>query len=312
MPRPIQSWHGFVGQRKIVASLAEHSRGAQLKGETLPHIAFEGTSGTGKTHLANALADDMQTKCHDFYSSKQAKKWKLAQMMAAVKKGDILFIDEIHSLPSDCQELLYPALDRHEVPAVDPEKRRVVEGEWIQIPPFTLVVATDQPGLLRNALKQRIVLRYTLSRYGVAELRQIILNHAASLGILLKPQAATRLAEAARGIPRKARRTLESLRTSMVDLQVEVTKGMMDRYLNSIGIDKENLTETDIRYLKILLARKKHVSLRNLAIQLGTDVVAVQADVEGYLTQRGLIGIESGGRFLTPDGATFCAERGLQ
>ena len=150
----------------------------------------------------------MQTKCHDFYSSKQAKKWKLAQMMAAVKKGDILFVDEIHSLPADCQELLYPALDRHEVPAVDPEKRRVVDGEWIQIPPFTLVVATDQPGLLRNALKQRIVLRYTLSRYGVAELRQIILNHAASLGILLKPQAATRLAEAARGIPRKARRTL--------------------------------------------------------------------------------------------------------
>ena len=94
MPRPIFTWHGFVGQRDIVASLAEHARGAVQKAETLPHVLLGGQSGVGKTHLAKAVAADMQTGFHEFCCSRQAKKIDVAEKLAGVKKGDIVFIPD--------------------------------------------------------------------------------------------------------------------------------------------------------------------------------------------------------------------------
>ncbi|MBT3191084.1 MAG: AAA family ATPase [Verrucomicrobia bacterium] len=311
MGRPVLSWHKFVGQRDIVSSLQDHCRGALSKGEELPHTQLGGPSGSGKTMMARAVAAEMGTQCFEFYSSRQSRKWQLAELLQRVKKADLVFVDEIHALPVDSQELLFPAIDQHRVPKVDTEKRRVMENEWVDIAPFTLVVATDQPGTLRNALKQRIVLRYTLAGYTVPEMRQIVSNYSAELQILLKPQAQTRVAAAARGIPRRARHLLKSIHTVMLDLTIEVTKSMVTRHLASLGIDKDNLTGMDRRYLAVLCQRKGHVSLTNLAIQLGTDTAAVQRDIEGYLIQLGLIGIDARGRFLTPTGETFVRERGL-
>ena len=311
MPRPIPSWHGFVGQREIVASLAEHARGAVQKAETLPHVLLGGQSGVGKTHLAKAVAADMQTGFHEFCCSRQAKKIDVAEKLAGVKKGDVVFLDEIHALPADSQEMLYVAIDSQRVPKIDPEKRRLVPSLWTNVPAFTLILATDQPGRLLKALRQRIVLRYMLADYTIPELRQIVFNTAAEINILLTPQAATRLAEAARGIPRMARNWMKSYRVSMPEVSVEITRGMVDRYLMSIGIDDENLTRNDIRYLQHLLKRGGRLSLDNLAVLLGTDSRQVQAEIEGYLHQRGWIGIDSRGRFLTPEGLKFCAERGI-
>ena len=311
MPRPIPTWHGFVGQRDIVASLAEHARGAVQKAVTLPHVLLSGQSGVGKTHLARAVSADMQTGFHDHCCDRQTKKIDVAEKLAAVKKGDIVFLDEIHALPADGQEMLYVAIDGLRVPKIDAEKRRLVPNQWTSIPAFTLILATDQPGRLLKALRQRFDPCYTLAEYTIPELRQIVFNTAAEINILLTPQAATRLAEAARGIPRLARNRMKSFRVSMPDTSVEITRGMVDRYLRSIGIDDENLTRNDIRYLRELLKRGGSLSLANLAVLLGTDVRQVQAEIEGYLHQRGWIGLDSRGRFLTPEGRNFCAERGI-
>ena len=311
MPRPIPTWHGFVGQRDIVASLAEHARGAVQKAVTLPHVLLSGQSGVGKTHLARAVSADMQTGFHDHCCDRQTKKIDVAEKLAAVKKGDIVFLDEIHALPADGQEMLYVAIDGLRVPKIDAEKRRLVPNQWTSIPAFTLILATDQPGRLLKALRQRFDLCYTLAEYSIPELRQIVFNTAAEINILLTPQAATRLAEAARGIPRLARNRMKSFRVSMPDTSVEITRGMVDRYLRSIGIDDENLTRNDIRYLRELLKRGGRLSLANLAVLLGTDIRQVQAEIEGYLHHRGWIGIDSRGRFLTPEGKKFCADRGI-
>jgi Holliday junction DNA helicase RuvB len=311
MPRPIPSFHGFVGQREIVKSLIDHCQGAVAKAEPIPHIQFGGSSGIGKTHLARAIAAEMKTECHEFYSSRQSRKLQLVELLGKVKKADIVFIDEIHSLPADGQELLYPAIDKQRVPDVDKEKHRLIENSWVQIPPFTLIAATDQPGMLRNALRQRLVLRYMLGDYAVPEMRQIVLNHAAELKLLLKPQAATRLAEAARGIPRRARHLMTSLHTVLRDMSVELTKGDVSRHLKSLGIDGDNLTLTDRRYLTVLRERGGRMSLPNLALQLGMDVMAVQRDIEAFLIQKGWIGIECRGRFLTESGKVFVTKRGL-
>ena len=311
MGRPLPVWHGFVGQQEIVASLREHAQGALQKNEALPHIAFGGPSGVGKTHLARAIATEMGTKCLEFYASRQSRKGQLAAQLATIKKADVLFIDEVHALPIDCQELMFPAIDRYEVPAVDQERATVRENDWVKIDPFTLVIATDQPGMLRKALKQRIVLRYSLGEYTLPEMRQIVFNYAAELKVLLKPQAATRLAEAARGLPRRARHLLNAMRITLSDTNVEINKGIVDRYLKSIGIDEDNLTKSDRQYLRILCERKSHVSITTMAIQLGTDTVAVQTDIEGYLIRLGLVAVESAGRILTATGKKYCAERGL-
>ena len=312
MGRPIKTWRGFAGQAESVASLQQHCNGAMAKGQALPHILMQGPSGMGKTELAKVVAKEMGVNCLDFYSSPQTKRWQLALHLAKIeKKGDIVFIDEIHALPDGDQELLYPAIDRHQVPSIDEEKHRVLENEWKDIPAFTLIVASDQPGKLKNALKQRCVLRYALGHYTEKEMAVIVGNRAADTGILLSPQAAKRIAAAARGVPRRARHILHSLHTVMEDPEVTVTKGMANRHLTSIGIDADNLTTADRQYLSILGARRSTVSLHDLATQIDLDEESVRNDVEPYLIRRGLIGVQPRGRALTSTGMDYVAKRGL-
>jgi Holliday junction resolvasome RuvABC ATP-dependent DNA helicase subunit len=303
MGRPLSSWHGFVGQRPIVTSLQEHCHGALAKGVALPDIQFGGQSGVGKTHLARALAAEMQTVCHEFYSSRGIPKHKLVEVLTSVKAADIVFVDEAHSLPVDSQEMLYRAISNHERPEIDPEKNKIIDNRWVAMSPFTLVLATDQPGMLRNALKKRIGLSYTLDLYSDDELRVIVGNYAAELGILMKPQARTRVAQAARGIPRKGRLILRSIHIVMPDTSVEVTKPMVIRHLRDhFGLDSRNLNPTDRLYLQILQDRGGKMSLANLALQLGLDKASLQCDIEPYLVREGLVEIRPGGRLLKPEG----------
>ena len=311
MARPLPTLHGFVGQRSIVDTLQAHVQGARSKSEPLPPTLLVGPSGIGKTELAKAIASETATNFVELYSPSNPRRWQIIEILRALKPLDVAFIDEIHTFPGECQELLYPAIDLHRVPEVDTDKHRIVPGKWVDIVPFTLIAATDQPGTLRKALKSRFVMQYLLDYYNVSELRQIVLNHAAELGILLTPQAATRLAEAARGIPRYACRRLESYRIWSQDLEQEVTRGMIDRYLCSLGIGENNLTSTDVRYLEILRDRGGRASLDTLALQLNLDAIAVKFDVEAYLVRRGLIGIERGGRVLTGQGRQILSDGGL-
>jgi len=282
------------------------------KGQALPHLLLAGPSGMGKTELAKCVAAEMGVTCLDFYSSPQTKRWQLARHLALIQRpGDIVFIDEIHALPDGVQELLYPAIDRHRVPAINEERHRVLENEWLTIPSFTLIVASDQPGKLKNALKQRCVLRYTLGHYTEREMRVIVSNRAAEVGILLSPQAAKRIAAASRGVPRRAKHILHSLHTVMEDPDVTVTKGVANKHLLSIGINADNLTHADRMYLSILGTRRSAVSLHDLASQIGLDEESVRHDVEPYLIRRGLVGVESRGGSLTAAGTVYVNERKL-
>ena len=309
MPRPIQTWHGFAGQKEIVAALREHARGALRMHEPMLHCLLTGPSGIGKTRLAESLAKEMGTNCATFASSNKSQKIQVVDLLMKMKKADVLFIDEIHALPIDCQEMLFPAIDRQIVPLVDHEKRRLDESKTAEIQPFTLVAATDQPGKLRKALKQRIPLVFHLGAYSLAEMRVIVGNYAANLGLLMKPQAITRIANASRGIPRRARHLLTSLKVVMPDLTQEVSKTFIDRHLRSIGIDDENLAAMDLRYLEVVRDHAGKVSLSTLAHQLQVDTAAVLTDIEPYLMFRGFVGIESRGRYLTAAGLKLLNDR---
>jgi len=311
MGREISSFHGFCGQSEIVQSLQEHCTGAMAKGSPLPHICLMGPSGMGKTELANAVAKEMGVTFHSYFASPQSKRWQLSMALAKIKKADIFFIDEIHALADGVQECLYPALDRLQVPLVDPETNRIVENEWTQIQPFSLIVATDQPGKLKNALRQRLVLKLTLGDYSEREMRIIVGNRAAEIGVLLSPQAATRIAQASLGGPRRARHILHSLHTCLEDLSVPVSKVAANRHLSSIGIDKDDLNSNDRAYLGVLARRGGFVSLETLAMQLGLDDITLKRDIEIQLTKREWVSVDSRGRSLTEKGQKFVQDRRL-
>ena len=312
MARPLDtSFWGFCGQTEIVQSLREHCAGAMAKGTPLPHLCLMGPSGMGKTELTTCVAREMGTTCHSFFASPQSKRWQLAVALAKIQKSDIFFVDEIHALADGVQECLYPALDRLQVPLVDPESHRIIENEWVTIPPFSLIVATDQPGKLKNALRQRLVLRFTLGDYAEREMRVIVGNRACEIGVLLSPQATTRIAQASRGVPRRARHILHSLHTCLDDPSIAVSKVAANRHLASIGIDKDNLNSNDRAYLGVLARRGGFVSLETLAMQLGLDDITLKRDIEIQLTKRELISVDSRGRSLTEKGKAYVEKRRL-
>lgn len=311
MARPIPTFHRFCGQQKIVTALRDQCAGALQKNIPLPHILLGGSSGFGKSHLARAIAEEMGTACHSLMASRQTTKVHLVQLLSKIKKSDIVFIDEAHALSVDGQELLYLAIDNHRIPKIDTEKHRLIEADPVEIAPFTLIVASDQHGRLRNALVRRMVHRFTLTDYTPDEMRVIVRNRAAEIGVLLTPQAATAVAAASRGIPRCARHRLDALRVSVTDLQAEVTATMVRHHLAMLGIDADGLTADDRRYLQALHSRGTPVSLQNLSQMIGLDPAALVRDIEPWLIQSSLVGIGPGGRFLTQAGKKLVADRRL-
>ena len=310
MARPIGTWHGFAGQATVVKTLREHCAGATAKNQPLPHICLAGQSGMGKTAIANCIAKELGTTFLPLFCSPQTKRWQMAKHLAQVKRCDVVFLDEVHQLAPAVQEILFPAIDSRKVPLVN-EDNRILENQWIEIPEFSVVVASDQPGQLVNAFRQRLALRFVLQPYTTAEMRVIVSARAAEIGILLSPQAASRIAEAARGIPRRARHLLQSLQTVLEDSGVTVSKTMANNHLSSIGIDRFNMTDSDRQYLGVLTRREGHVSLHNLTSSLGLDEISVIRDIEPYLMQEELISVESRGRSLTDKGKQFVSKRGL-
>lgn len=308
--RPPATFHGFVGQAKTVGALEEQIAGALRTGTPLLHVLLSGTSGSGKTHLSRAVATGMGTHLHECYCSHQVTRAILAGVLAKVNTADCVYLDEVHALEQTVQELLYPAVDSLKVPVV--RDGRIIEEEWLDIKPFTLVLSTDQPAKIRNALLQRVPLRFHLCGYTEREMRVIVANYAAELGILLSTQALTRLAQVSRGLPRTARHRLQVLKNAIGCTEKAVTKTQVERHLERHGIDSDNLTEQDRKYLSILAgSHGASVSLRTMALRMGSDEFTLRRENETYLCEQGWVSIESRGRCLTDEGKEYVRSRGF-
>ena len=308
--RAVPTFYGFAGQTKVVAALREQIDGAVRAGTTLPHVLLSGTSGSGKTHLSRAVARAMGTKLHEVYCSDQTTRARLAEVLSRVNTADCVYLDEVHALRESVQELLYPAVDRLKVPVV--QDGRIIEGDpWRDIKPFTLILSTDQPAKTRNALLQRVPLRFHLGRYTEREMRVIVANYAAEIGVLLSSQATTRLAEVSRGLPRTARHRLQVLKTAIGMPDKAVTKTQVEKHLELHGIDRDNLTAQDRHYLTLLAESRAPMSLQTLALRMGLDDYTLRREVETYLTLRGWVSIEPRGRCLTERGMEYVNSRGF-
>jgi Holliday junction DNA helicase RuvB len=252
----------------------------------------------GKSLLARALAAEMGTKVTVAmgYSDKAA----LADKLGHLEACDFLLIDECHRLGYPEQELLCELIDADSIPA--PEARRAATVTRVAIPPRTLVLATDRPGRLLDALHKRMVVDVALGYYAIAELKEITATMASQIGILLSPQGAKLIAEATGGLPRRARHFLANLRYYYADSGArELGKREILEYFEAAGVDATGLGPQEVSYLRVL-DRLGTASLESIALALGDDPDFVRRRVEPTLVRRGLAEITLSGRRLTQPG----------
>jgi Holliday junction DNA helicase RuvB len=311
MARPAPRFHDYIGQRPAVAFLRNQLDGALARGRPLPHTLLLGPSGMGKTMLARALAAAMGTAVIAASGADDRK--ALVAKLRLLKPSDIFFIDEAHRLASDAQECLYEPIDDNSVagPARAGAARdeRIDDPPSLHLPPFSLILATDQPGRLLNALYKRITHQVYLLPYSVAELKAIVEAQASKLNLLLTAQAAGLVAEHAAGIPRRAEHLLQGIRLHFSrDEMRPLGVPEVRQYLQAAGFDEFGLEPIAQLYLSALDAQGT-ASLETLALCLGVDAPHVKSQVEATLVRRGLVKIARTGRQLTEAGQELMRSR---
>jgi Holliday junction DNA helicase RuvB len=311
MPHPTPRFHDFFGQRRAVTYLQKQLAGAMARGEPFPHTIMLGSSGMGKTLLGRALAAELGTEVVAATGADDRE--TLAAKLLRLRAHDVLFIDEAHRLDRDAQESLYEPIDDNTV--AGPARALPTRGERIDdppphdLPPWTLILATDQPGRLLNALGKRIACQVYFDPYSADELKKIVEAQASKVNLLISPQAARIIAEHADGIPRRAEHLIQGLRYHFPQDRMEQL-GISDvrSYLRDEGYDESRLGPIEQRYLSTLDAQGP-ASLATLAQCLGVDAPFVQSQVEPPLIRRGLVQIVPAGRRLTGAGQELLRSR---
>jgi holliday junction DNA helicase RuvB len=295
--RPM-SFSEFVGQEHEKHNLQVYVAAARQRGEALDHLLLSGSPGLGKTTLAGILANEMESKLVTVNAPALKTKGELASLLAGLHKGDILFLDEIHSLNPKIEEILYPAMEDYRLV--------VVAGNTplnIELEPFTLIGATTLTGRLQRPLRDRFGVVVEMQLYTEEQLSGIIQRSSFKLGMSCSDEGARELACRSRGTPRIANRLLRRVRdfaqyVGMEFIDEKIVRETCDR----IGIDSAGLDRTARRYLTILAEKQKPLGLNTLASLVGEPKDTLEEVVEPHLMRTGMVEKTPQGRALTLKG----------
>jgi Holliday junction DNA helicase RuvB len=291
----------MIGQEKARVQLLMHLESARKRDETPGHILLFGPAGLGKTSMAELVAHETGRNLVQTIASAVNTPTKLGKVLAKLKDRDVLFIDEVHSLPMQAKELLYKAMEDGEIElntstACGPQMVSVDVAE------FTLVGATTKPGKLEQPLRDRFALILALVYYTDDELAEMVLNAAEGLDIDIDEDACLSLGRRARGTARVAINLLRKTRSFADAMGVtQVTEQVVADAMTLEGIDSLGLTVTDQKVLRLLCEQYGGipVGLENLAMSVGEDYATVRDMVEPELIRRGLVRRYQRGRVAT-------------
>ena len=296
-----QMLRDYVGQSKIRETLGIYINAARQRGEPLDHVLFYGPPGLGKTTLAGIIANEMGVHMKVTSGPAIEKPGEIAAILNNLSEGDVLFIDEIHRLNRQVEEVLYPAMEDF---AIDVVIGRGVGTRSIRLdlPRFTLVGATTRAGLLSAPLRDRFGVVSRLEYYTADELMQIILRSAGVLGVQIDEEGARQLARRSRGTPRLANRLLKRVRDyAHVRYDGVITAAVANEALDLLDVDKYGLDPTDRGILTTMMEKFAGgpVGLDTLAAALGEDPSTLEDVYEPYLIKIGFLQRTPRGRVVT-------------
>jgi len=292
---------GFIGQEKVREKLDIYMRAAKGRKEPLDHILFYGPPGLGKTTLAGIIAREMGGQLRTTTGPALERAGDLAAIVSNVEPNDVLFIDEIHRLPAQVEEILYPAMEDFSLHIIV-GKGPLAKTICLSLPRFTLCGATTRLGLLTSPLRARFGIVEQLSLYTEQELAMIVLRGGRTLGVEIPDEAATEIAKRSRGTPRVALRLLRRVRdVAAVKGTGTVTADIARRAMDMLDIDPEGLDEGDRRILSTLIDLFKGgpVGLTTMAAALNEDPQTIEDIYEPYLIQKGFLERTPRGRKTT-------------
>jgi Holliday junction DNA helicase RuvB len=291
----------FIGQEKARANLEVFIKAARARNEALDHVLFVGPPGLGKTTLAQIVARELGVNFRATSGPVISKAGDLAALLTNLEERDVLFIDEIHRLNPQVEEILYPAMEDFQLDLIigeGPAARSVK----IELSKFTLVGATTRAGLLTNPLRDRFGIPVRLDFYTEAELEQIVTRGARVLGVAITKDGANEIARRARGTPRIAGRLLRRLR-DFADVQGDkaIDRAVADKALRALEVDAAGLDAMDRRYLSTIALNYGGgpVGVETIAAALSEPRDAIEDIIEPFLIQKGFVQRTPRGRLLT-------------
>ena len=291
----------YIGQKKAKEMMKVYIEAAKGRKEPLDHVLFYGPPGLGKTTLAGIIANEMGVHIKITSGPAIEKPGDVAAILNNLKEGDVLFVDEIHRLNRQVEEVLYPAMEDFAIDVVI-GKGATSKSIRLELPKFTLIGATTRAGMLSAPLRDRFGVVNRLEYYTLAELETIIMRSAKVLGVKIEKEAALEMAKRSRGTPRLANRLLKRVRDfAEVKYDGKLTKDVATEVLTLLNIDSYGLDHIDRQILTTMIEKFSGgpVGLETIAVSIGEDTATIEDVYEPYLIQSGFIARTQRGRIVT-------------